>query len=339
MLAQWIIAVLGVLVVSIRPRSWVSTSAVATLAAVDAGLSGAGTLSAAIRAVAPMIVFLAVAIGLTAVAVRAGVASVSARWLVQRAGSGAFALFACVCGTTAVLTALVSLDGAVVLMAPVALELGRRYGAPVRPLLLGVVAVANSFSLALPEGNPTNLVVIEHLGLSLRDAAARTFVPGLAATLFSAGAIAWRERRVLGGGLCLRPVAQTTAEVSTGLVAVARIGVQILSLLAVVLPLARHGRIIGGGLPTLVGVAVAVSALAALANNLPASAIVAACLGPGPAAYAALVGLSVGALATPQGSVATLIAGDLTGVRPHVSILLPTALAAALLSTLILWLT
>jgi hypothetical protein len=38
-------------------------------------------------------------------------------------------------------------------------------------------------------------------------------------------------------------------------------------------------------------------------------------LAAGPAAYAATIGLAVGALATPQGSVATLVASDLAGGR------------------------
>jgi Na+/H+ antiporter NhaD/arsenite permease-like protein len=41
-----------------------------------------------------------------------------------------------------------------------------RYGAPLAPLVLGAVAVANAASIAVPQGNPTNLVVINHLRLS-----------------------------------------------------------------------------------------------------------------------------------------------------------------------------
>ena len=52
---------------------------------------------------------------------------------------------------------------------------------------------------------------------------------------------------------------------------------------------------------------------AALANNLPASVSVGSLLGAGPSAYAATIGLGVGALALPQGSVATLLAVDLAG--------------------------
>jgi hypothetical protein len=66
-------------------------------------------------------------------------------------------------------------------------------------------------------------------------------------------------------------------------------------------------------LPALLAVAVGVGVVAAIANNLPASVWAASLLAAGPAAYAASIGLAVGALATPQGSVATLIAADLAG--------------------------
>ena len=52
---------------------------------------------------------------------------------------------------------------------------------------------------------------------------------------------------------------------------------------------------------------------AALTNNLPASVSVGSLLGAGPSAYAATIGLGIGALALPQGSVATLLAVDLAG--------------------------
>jgi len=81
---------------------------------------------------------------------------------------------------------------------------------------------------------------------------------------------------------------------------------------------------------------------AALANNLPVSASATALLAAGPAAYAASIGLAVGALATPQGSVATLIATDLAGPdAPALRLrrLAPLAAAAVLFGTLLLWTT
>ena len=62
----------------------------------------------------------------------------------------------------------------------------------------------------------------------------------------------------------------------------------------------------------------------------------------GPAAYAASIGLAIGALATPQGSVATMIATDIAGPdAPPLPMrrLAPLAAAAVLIATLLLWTT
>ena len=95
-------------------------------------------------------------------------------------------------------------------------------------------------------------------------------------------------------------------------------------------------------LPGLLAIAIVIGAASALANNLPVSASATALLAAGPAAYAASIGLAVGALATPQGSVATLIAADLAGANaPPLPVrrLAPLALATVLLATLLLWTT
>jgi hypothetical protein len=76
-----------------------------------------------------------------------------------------------------------------------------------------------------------------------------------------------------------------------------------------------------------------VAAAAALANNLPVSAAVAALATSGPVAYAALIGLSVGVLATAHGSVATMIARD---CRPWAWVWTPAAAAAVVLATVLL---
>src|SRR5206468_888498 len=88
---------------------------------------------------------------------------------------------------------------------------------------------------------------------------------------------------------------------------------QLVGLLAVLRGLAPSLSLAGHGFFTLLGVAVFTAAASALANNLPVTAAVATLLTVGPASYAALIGLTVGALATPHGSVATMIASDLAG--------------------------
>ncbi len=92
-------------------------------------------------------------------------------------------------------------------------------------------------------------------------------------------------------------------------------------------------------LPTLLAVALGTGAIAALINNLPASVWAASLLAAGPLAYAAAIGLAVGALAAPQGSVATIIAADLSGPStPPLTTrrLAPLAIAALLTATLLL---
>jgi hypothetical protein len=85
------------------------------------------------------------------------------------------------------------------------------------------------------------------------------------------------------------------------------------------------------GLVVVIGV---IGLAAAIVNNLPASVWAGALLA-GRSAYAASIGLAVGSLATPQGSVATLIATDLAGdaapAVPRIAFALTagTALAAA----------
>jgi len=337
MVVDWIIAGGTVLVVAARPRSWRATAVAVAIAASGVALGHGSAVGTAVHAVAPMAGLLAVALALSGLAVRLGAARrAAARLAVLSRGSGS-RLFVLVCTGTALLTAVVTLDGAVVVMAPVLVELHRRYGAPLRPLVLGTVAVANAFSLALPEGNPTNLVVIERLGLSVGQEARTMLLPGLAATVVCAALIARRERRVLGASFAAGSAGSGALPGEPGLMGVPLVIVQILALLVALLPLG-HPSFGGAGLPGLLAVSLVVSALAALANNLPASAIVAAGLSSGPAAYAALVGLSVGALAVPRGSVATAIAGELTGEQPPARVLAPTALAAALAATIVVWL-
>ncbi len=104
-----------------------------------------------------------------------------------------------------------------------------------------------------------------------------------------------------------------------------------------------HVALGGAALPALVAVALAVGAVSAATNNLPASVIVAALLAPGPAAYAALTGLAAGALATPHGSVATLIAVELGGADAersfgeHTRTWLAAAAAAVVAAATVLW--
>lgn len=333
MITDLILAGIAVGGVVIRPRSW-SSAAAAAACAVAAIALGSGSLGSALTATLPTIGFLLAAVCVAAAAVRLGAAASLASLLVRGSRGRPLALYALVCLTTAAATALVSLDGAVVLLVPVVLELARRFGAAPRPLLLGVVAVANAFSLALPEGNPTNMVVLVRLGTSPGTYAASAFPAGLAAAVLCAAGVAWLER---GRFSAVHTGTAADVRIGAGLGAVLRLGLQLTALLVVLIPVAAHlppMHVAGiGGALAVAGVA---AAAACLANNLPASAAVAAAL-TGPAAFAALAGVSVGALGTEHGSVATLLAGDLAGARAYDRRLVPVVGAALAAATALLW--
>jgi arsenical pump membrane protein len=379
-----IVAALAVGAVALGPGRALSALAVAGAAAVDVALGAAAT--SALAAVAPLLIFLAAALTLAALVERSGLAERAALLLAAAARGRALGLYALVCALCALLTSVVSLDGAVVLMVPVLLALARQARAPLAPLFLGVVAVANAASIAVPQGNPTNLVVMNQLGLSPAAFLAQMLAPGLAATLICAGGVALRERRMLAGAYRLPATPRTPLSVQerhaglalaaaafaawtapfvglapwwpfTGAVAITlalqrrrprvlipwRLAVQVGGLVVVMQALALHASLPATlALPQLAAASLGIGAVAALVNNLPASVWATALVTAGPAAYAASIGLAVGALATPQGSVATLLAGQLTGpAAPAVDTrhFAPLAAAAVLGSTLVLWAT
>ena len=383
-----LIAALAALVaVSLRPRSWASAAFVVACAAVElaGGLTGMAAAAGALRAVGPAMAFLAATMALALLAEGSGLAERLAARLAQLGRGRTAALFCWVCLACALLTAALSLDGAVVVMAPVLAALRRR-GAPLRPLLLGTVAVANAFSAALPAGNPTNLVLMERLGLSPAGFVARMAAPSLVATLVCLAALALVERGALGeryprqgpqGGRLSRGERGAAAALAAAALAdwisplagfspwlpvcavaalslsVARcrprlalplrVGAQVAGLLVVLEALRDSLSVtaVGAGtLPGLLAVAAGTAVLASLANNLPASAAVAALVAPGAAPYAALLGLSAGALATPHGSVATIASLELAGEQPPPWLRrwAPAALAAVAAATGLLWL-
>jgi arsenical pump membrane protein len=382
LVARTILAALALAALAWKPRSGRCALLVVAAAALDLALGA--TLGSALGTVAPLVVFLASALTLAALVAHSGLATRAAHELAARAGGSATRLYWYVCGLCALLTAAVSLDGAVVLMVPLLLLLARRWGAPLRPLFLGVVAVANSASLALPQGNPTNLVLIDRLRLSPGDFALHMLVPGTAAALLCAGAIAFAERRALSARYrgAARPTAALSgaeryAAFALALAALVAWGAPLFGLapwwpfagaVAAALALGRqrpHAIVpwrtaaqVGGlliliegtgiraphalalGLLGLLAIAAAVGVASALANNLPISVTATALLTSISAGYAASIGLAVGALATPQGSLATLLAQELAGESaPALSVrrFAPLAALAVVLATTLLW--
>src|SRR5919198_272025 len=164
---EFIVAVVAVGLVAARPRNMTVALGVLGLAGLElaVGAVGVGELGSAFVSVGPAVAFLWAVMTLAVLAERSGLADGLAAGLIAAGRGSTLRLFCLVCAACAMLTAALSLDGAVVVMAPVLLALRRR-GVPQRPLLLGTVAVANAFSAALPAGNPTNLVVMDRLALA-----------------------------------------------------------------------------------------------------------------------------------------------------------------------------
>jgi arsenical pump membrane protein len=348
-----ILAVLAVGLLALRPRSAVAALALTGVAVLDVILGA--PVESAVRVVAPLVAFLAAALTLAQFVERSGLAERAAYRLAAAARGNSLVLYALVCLLCVALTCAVSLDAAVVLMVPVLLLLAKRFDAPMRPLFLGVVAVANVASITVPQGNPTNLVLINRLGLSPLAFTAHMLVPGLVAAVLCALGVTLGERRTLAVGYRRTKPKQTRlsrAELHaalsllavaivawgaplfgiapwwpfTGTVVLAlcvlgrrpqlilpwRIAVQIGAMLIVVSAVGLKPPVIPFGLLGLLITAVALAAVAAVLNNLPASVWAGALLNAG-TGYAASIGLAIGPLATPHGSVATLIATDLAG--------------------------
>ncbi len=158
-----ILATIAVGALALRPRSAYATLLVALAGVLDA-LLGAAAVSA-LAVIAPLVAFLAAALTLATLVERSGLADRTASALAASARGSSIVLYVLVCALCALFTAAVSLDGAVVLMIPLLVILARRFGAPFGPLFLGAVVVANAASIAVPQGNPTNLVIISRLGL------------------------------------------------------------------------------------------------------------------------------------------------------------------------------
>ncbi len=333
MVIKLIFAAAAVAAVAFRPQSRRSAAVALAAGTASALVAGGGVARDAVVSVAPMLVFLTAALALAGLAERVGLAERGADHLARLGRGSRRRLYLLVCAASGLLTCVVSLDGAVVVMVPLVRALSRRCAVVATPFFVGAVAVANTASLALPEGNPTNLVLMSRLGLSPGDFVGHLFLPALGATLLCALV----PLRGLGGRYAVSSA--SGAAPRTQLLVPWRIGAQMAGLLAALEGLGSSLSFHGRSLAALLAVAVGTAAASAVANNLPVSASVAALATAGPGAYAALIGLSVGALATAHGSVATLLARDLADERgPWVRVWTPVAAAAVVLATVVLWL-
>ncbi|MGO9900775.1 MAG: SLC13 family permease [Solirubrobacteraceae bacterium] len=307
------LAAAAVVALVLKPRSVISAAVLAAAAALGARLTPAPAV------VAPLLAFLTAALTLSAL----------------------------------IASSVLADHAAVVLIVPLIMVLHRRYRAPVAPLLLGAVAVANAASIAIPQGHPTNLVVINHLRISPVAFTAHMLAPGLAAATICTLAVALTDHRTLAFAYQppqSPPSPPTRQQHHAALALALALALAAAALSAWTAPLLGIApwwpltAVVAGALllmpnttrpliPWRITVQVAGLVILAQVLDLHAPGLTA------PLAYAATIGLAVGALAAPQGSVATIIAADLSGPStPPLTTrrLAPLAIAALLAATLLL---
>jgi len=163
------------------------------------GLLTGREAAAAVRRLAPVLVFLVAVTALAGIADAAGVFEAAAVRAARAARGRVAVLFALVVLLATATTVLLSLDTTAVLLTPVVLALARRLQLAVLPFALVTVWLANTASLLLPVSNLTNLLAVGRLHLSTVAFTHAMAWPALLAAGLPVVVIAVFDRRVLRG--------------------------------------------------------------------------------------------------------------------------------------------
>ena len=179
-----IVLLAGVLACAlVRPWGW-PEAVVAVPAALVLLATGAISLDQA-RAVAerlgPVIGFLAAVLVLGQLCDDEGLFRACGGWMARAAAGRPRRLLLAVFVLASVITAVLSLDAAVVLLTPVVFVTAARLGARPRPHVYACTHLANTASLLLPVSNLTNLLAFAASGLSFTRFAALMALPWLVA--------------------------------------------------------------------------------------------------------------------------------------------------------------
>ncbi len=146
------------------------------------GLLSLEQLEAELRHLGPVIAFLCTILVVAEVCSRAGVFTAAAHHVVTLSRGDSVKLFTGVFLLAAAVTAVLSLDATVVLVAPVVVAAAVTLGLPYRPGAHACLRMANSASLLLPVSNLTNLLAMPYLALTFGGFALR-MAPVLAVVL------------------------------------------------------------------------------------------------------------------------------------------------------------
>ena len=211
------------------------------------------------------------------------------------ARGGSLTSAAAVLALTALLSALVNLDVAVVVAVPVALRAAQSRGLAADRLVTAVAVMANAASFLLPTSNITSLLLLGRVPLATPAYVTDSWLPWLLVTAVTLGPLAtWAANAPPGQARAV--AAGPSARAAGDLVPMFLLASGVRALLGT--GLALHGSFPGQ-------LAAAVM-LACAASNLPAAAAILPA-GP-PGLWAAVLATAVGPNLLITGSVATLIA-------------------------------
>lgn len=175
----------------LRPRLQAAVAGAAAALVVVAGATTWQAAAGEISELAPVVAFLAAILVLARLCDDEGLFHAAGTLMARATSGGQSRLLASVFAISAVVTAILSLDATVVLLAPVVLATARALSVPARPHAYATAHLANSASLLLPVSNLTNLLAFSAAGLSFLHFAAAMSLPWIAAIVVEFLLLRW----------------------------------------------------------------------------------------------------------------------------------------------------
>jgi len=274
--------------------------AAASVGTVAIALRPAAALPAARATLGPFLTLAAI-IGCSVLADRLGVFRLAARLLVPGRAPRTVAAGS-VLAFTALLSALVNLDVAVVVATPVAMRAAHGHRLPAGRLAVAVAVTANATSFLLPTSNVTSLLLLARAPLPLPDYLRGSWLAWLLVMAITVGPLAaWLTRT---GTARTGPARATPA----GPAARAALDLMPMFLIAsAVRTILADGLTLRGGTTAQLALG---TAIAAAVSNLPAAAALHPAGAPG--LWAAILATAIGPNLIITGSVATVICRRIT---------------------------
>lgn len=180
-------------------RMWLVLAGLGVAAVASGWLSADAAVDIGVSRAAPILGFLVAVTVLAELADAAGVFDAAAVACARLARGSTAVLFVLVAVLATAVTAGMSLDTTAVLLTPVVLAVTDRLGLAPMPFAILVVWLANTASLPLPVSNLTNLLAVQHSGMSSVDFAARMALPAVIAVVITVVYLGALFRRSLRG--------------------------------------------------------------------------------------------------------------------------------------------